>query len=159
MGRTNRHLGEAVAGSTQSALCRCDNVTCLDIHVGTQGLQAVDEQINGTGADGAATGKRYACLMHSGKQGANDPETGTHARDQLIGRGGIDDFARPEMNRAALAAILAEPLALDLVVDAMIGEDANEGFNVCQMWQIVQNELVAGQERCDHQGQRSILGA
>ena len=93
------------------------------------------------------------------EQRREHPEARPHARDEFIGRGGVDDFARGEMNRAAGVDGLAGALAGDGVIDAMIAEDALEQHHIREQRHVVERQRLAREERCDHQRQGGVLRA
>jgi hypothetical protein len=98
----DRDLGEHDAVAAQAALRRLgDDIALVDVDLGPKLLEAVEEQIDRARADGAAAGQRHARLVGAGEQRADDPEAGAHGRDQLVGRGGIDDLGG--LQRHALA--------------------------------------------------------
>ena len=55
--------------------------------------------------------------------------------------------------------VLARPLAVDGIIDAVIAEDADELADVGEPRQILQRQRLVGQQRGDHQRQRGVLGA
>ena len=82
-----------------------------------------------------------------------------HLRDQLIRRGGVDDVAGGEIDRARIALLLALAAAVDRIVDAVIAEDADQLLDIGQMRHVFQRQRVVGQQRGDHQRQGGVLGA
>jgi hypothetical protein len=76
-----------------------DDITAVDLDVGAQAFERHDQKVHRPGADGAAAGHRDLGLAHAREQGRNHPEARPHARDQLIGRGGIDDVGGGDVQR------------------------------------------------------------
>ena len=75
--------------------------------------------------------------------GADHPEARPHLGDQLVGRGGVDDVGRRDVQRLALIGGVARALAVDHDVDAVIAEDALEQRHVGEPRHVVEDERVA----------------
>ena len=75
----------------ESAGCLCDHVAAVDLQLGAELFQRVDQKIDRTGADGTAAGQRDLGLMHAGEQRRDHPEAGAHLGDQIIGSSRVDD--------------------------------------------------------------------
>src|ERR1700684_890 len=61
------------------------------------------------------------------------------------------------MGRLARAGLLADALAVDRIVDALIAKDVGELSDVGETRQVFQGQRLIGEKRCDHQRQRGIL--
>ncbi len=69
------------------------NIAVLNVDLCAKRLQAVDEKIDRTRADGASAGQGNARIAHARQKRADDPERGAHLRNQFIGRGRGDNVA------------------------------------------------------------------
>jgi hypothetical protein len=118
-----------------------------------------DQEVDRPRADGTAARQRHAGLAHAGEEGPEHPEAGAHARDELIGCGGVDDGAGVEAHGLPRQFHLARALAGDGDVDAVIAEDARQQRDVGEARHISQRQHVFGQQTRDHQGQCGILRA
>jgi hypothetical protein len=87
------------------------------------------------------------------------PEARPHARDELIGRGGVDDVGGRDVQRLAIILGLARALAAHHDVDAMVAEDALQERHIRQSRHVLENKRIVGQQARDHQRQRGVLGA
>src|ERR1700729_3442959 len=61
------------------------------------------------------------------------------------------------MGRLARAGLLADALAVDRIVDALIAKDVGELSDVSETRQIFQGQRLIGEKRRDHQRQRGVL--
>ena len=105
MGGADRDLREHVAVAGQPAVPGLgDDIAALDVDLGAERLQALDEQVDRARADGAAAGQRHLGLAHAGEQRPDHPEARPHLRHQLVGRGRVDDVAGGEIDGARIAA-------------------------------------------------------
>ncbi len=156
----DRYLGEHDAAAAQgAALGLGENVAGFDLDLGAELLQAHQMQIDGTRADGAAAGQRHLGLAAAGEQRTEHPEAGPHAADHFIGRHGVDDVARREVERLADVLGGAGTLAVDGEVDAVVAQDAGEQIDVGEIGDVLQRQPVRGQQAGDHQRQGGVLGA
>ena len=86
---------------------------------------AMMQEVDRPRADGAAARHRDARLAHAGDQRRDHPEARAHARDQLVGRGGVDDAAwRRSAGSGPGTALSPARLPRDRDVDAVVAEDA-----------------------------------
>ena len=116
-------------------------------------LQSLQVQIDGTRADGAASGQRHARLAHASDQRTQDQRGSPHGLDQLVGRFGIHQIAAADggaMLRAAIAqfdfgAHRRQQLAL--------------GLDVAHLRNVFQDDRLVGQQSRGHRGQSGILRA
>ena len=122
-------------------------------------LQRHDQQVDRPRADGAAAGQRHLGLMHPRQQRRDHPEAGAHPRHQFVGRGGIDDVGRRNMQGLALIFMIAGPLARRHDIDAVIAENALQLGDVGEPRHVVEDQRLLGQKPRDHQRQRGILRA
>ena len=104
-------------------------------------------------------GSETARFAHAREQRRDHPEARPHARDEIIGRGRVDDRLGAQMRGLAGGRLFAEPLAVDRIVDAVVAEDAHELADVGEARQVFQRQRLVGQQRGDHQRQRGVLGA
>ena len=63
------------------------------------------------------------------------------------------------MRGLAGAGVLADALAVDRIVDAMIAENVSELADVGETREIFQSQRLLGEQRRDHQRQRGVLRA
>ena len=136
-----------------------DDVAAVDIDFGAEPVDRHDEKIDRPRADGAAARHRHPRFAHARDQRRQHPEARTHFRDQFIGRGGVDDIGRRNMQRLSGIGRLARPLAADRDIDAVIAEDALQRGDIGKPRHIVENERLVGEETRDHQRQRGVLRA
>ena len=118
-----------------------------------------DQEIDRPRADGAAARHRDPRLAHAGDQRRDHPEARAHFRDQLVGRGGVDDAGGRNVQRLAVIGGLAGALAARHDVDAVIAEDALKQRHVGEPRHVVEDQRLLGQQRRDHQRQRGVLRA
>ncbi|ODA67088.1 hypothetical protein A7A08_01833 [Methyloligella halotolerans] len=159
MGGADGNLREGDMSAFQAAGSARQNVAAIELDLRAQRFEGMKMKIDGAGSDGAAAGQRDLGLVHPGDQGAEHPEAGAHARDQLIGRGRVDDLGGGQPIGLAVAAIVAVALADDREIDAMIAEDARQLSHVGEMGHVVQCQGVGCQQTRDHQRERRVLGA
>ena len=126
---------------------------------GAELFQRHDQEIDRPRADGAAAGQRDLGLMHPRQQRRDHPEAGAHPRHQFIGRRGVDDVGRRNVQGLALIFAVAGPLARRHDVDAMIAENALQLRDVGKPRHVVEDQRLLGQQARDHQRQRGILRA
>ena len=132
--------------------------TLVDVDLGAQLPEAVKEEIDRPGANGAAAGERNAGLMSAGEQRPDDPEARAHHRDKLVGRGGVDDLGGVQCHLLAVEAV-AGAAAMDGDIDAVILEDLFELLDVGEARHVAERERFGGEERRDHQRQGGVFGA
>ena len=92
-----------------------DDVAALDVELRAERLEPHQEEVDRPRADGAAAGQRHARLVHAREQRPDHPEARAHARDELVGRGRVDDVrgARASASRRHSGVSLARlPLTM-----------------------------------------------
>src|SRR4029077_8215328 len=119
-----------------------DDITGLDIDHGAEPLERHDEKVDGARADGAAAGKRDARRPPPRKQRSDHPKAGPHLRDELIRGRGVDDLGRGEAKRLAGFGALARTLAVDRIVDAVIGEDTQQSLHIGKARYVLELERI-----------------
>jgi hypothetical protein len=160
MGSANRDFRECIMGTDKAALRRRHiDIAAIDLDLGTQRGQALEEEINGTRADGAAARQRDASPALASQKRPDDPEACPHLRDQLIRSNRVDNGAAGKMNGAGIAFRLAFAAAIDGNVDPVIAKNAQQLLDIGQMRHVFQRQRIAGQKGRDHQRQSGILGA
>ena len=97
--------------------------------------------------------------MHSREQRRDHPEAGAHSRHQLVGRRGVDDVGRGNMQGLPLIFMISGPFARRHDVDAVIAEDPLQLGDVGKPRHVVEHQGVFAQKPRDHQRQRGVLGA
>ena len=159
VGAADGDLGEDDLAAAQAFFGARDHIAAFDLDVGAELCQRHDQEIDRARADGAAARHRDFRLAHARHQRRQHPEACAHARDQLVGRGGVDDRLGRDVQRAAAVGILARAFAGDHDVDAVIAEDALQLADIGEMRHVVEDERILGQQAGDHQRQRGVLGA
>ena len=126
VGAADRHLGKIDLAAAQAVVGACAiDVAAVDLDLRAEPLQRHDEEIDRPRADGAAARQRDLRLAHAREQRRDHPEARPHLRDELIGRGGVDDVGGARC-AASGRRIGVSPgrLPPDHDVDAVIAEDA-----------------------------------
>ena len=159
MGASDRHLREDDFAADEAARRLGDDIAGVDLDFRAQLLQRHQEKVDRSRADRAAAGQRDAGFAGARQQRGDDPEACAHFRDEVIGRGRIDDLAGGQMRRLAGIDALPGPLAVQRIIDAVIAENAHERTHIGEARQVFQGERFLGQEARDHQRQRGVLGA
>ena len=153
----DRDLGKLDLRSRETLRRLGDGVACIDLDLGAELLKRHQQQVDRPGADRAAARQRDARRAHAGQQRGDHPEARAHLRHHFIGCGRVDDGAGAQMRRLARAGLLADTLAIDRIVDALIAKDVGELSDVSETRQIFQGQRLIGEKRRDHQRQRGIL--
>ena len=153
----NRDLGKLDLPSDQTLRRLGDRVTRIDLDLGPELLERHQQQVDRPGADRAAARQRDARRAHARQQRRDHPEARAHLRHHFIGCGRVDDGAGAQMRRLARAGLLADALAVDRIVNALIAKDVGELGDVGETRQVFQGQRLIGEKRCDHQRQRGIL--
>jgi hypothetical protein len=72
--------------------------------------------------------------------------TRAHLRHHFIRSGRVDDGAGAQMRGLARAGLLADALAVDRIVDALIAKDVGELSDVSETRQIFQGQRLIGEK-------------
>ena len=72
-------------------LCRCLDIAMLQTDIRAESLQPFQMLVDGSGADGAAAGKRHPRPAVPGQKRPENQHRGAHGLDQIIGRLDIVD--------------------------------------------------------------------
>jgi hypothetical protein len=159
VGGADRDFRKGDASALQAARRFGDDIAAVDVDLGAELLQSHQVQVDRARADGAAARQRNARAAAAGEQRAQHPEAGTHAADQLVGRGGVDDVARRQVERLPHVRRGIGALAVDGVVEAVVAQDAGQQVDVGEVGNVLEGEPVGGQQAGDHQRQGGVLGA
>ena len=160
VGGADRDLWKHIAVATQPPVLRPgDDVAVVDVDVGAELLQTVDEQVDRPRADSAAAGQRHLGLVHPRHQRRDHPEAGAHPRYQFVRRCRVDDVGGENVQRLALVFAVAGPLSGRHDIDAVVAENPLQLCDVGKPRNIVQDQSLVGQKTGDHQRQCGILGA
>ena len=116
-------FGKTISPPFQSLRRAGHDIAAVDVDFGAELFDRHDQEIDRPRADGAAAGHRHPRFPHAGDERRQHPEARPHFRDQFIGRGGVDDIGRGNMQRLPGIRRFARPLAADRNVDAVIAED------------------------------------
>jgi hypothetical protein len=111
VGAADGHLGEDDLAALEAVLGAGDDVAAVDLDLGAEAFERHDQEIDRPGADGAAARQRDLGLMHPRQQRRDHPEAGAHLRHQFVGRCGVDDVGRRNVQGLALILAVARPLA------------------------------------------------
>ena len=159
MGAADRHLGEIDRSAAQAAGGFRDHIAAVDDEFGAELFQRHDQEVDGPRADRAAARQRNFCFVHPRQQRRDHPETGAHPRHQIVGRCGVNNIGRRNMQGLALILAVAGPLAHRGDVDAVVAENALQLGDVGEPRHVVENQRLFRQQARDHQRQRRILRA
>jgi hypothetical protein len=159
MSAADRHLGKFDLAAPQSFLGAGDDVSAIDLDLGAEIFERHDQKIDRARTDGAAAGHRHLRLAHARDQRRDHPEARAHARDQFIGRRGVDDVGGGNVQRLPVVLGFTGPLAAHHDIDAVIAEDALKLADIGEARDIVENERLIGEQARDHQRQGGVLGA
>ena len=167
VGKRGRHQGRVRTAdgdfgkhdfaAAQPVLGFGNDVAAVNFDRGSELLKRHDEEIDRSRADGAAARHRYARLAHASDERRDHPETRPHLGDELVGRRGVDDMRGGDLQRLALIGAVARALAVGHDVNAVIAEDALEQGHVGEPRNVVEDQLLLGEEARDHQRQRCVL--
>ena len=134
-----------------------DDIAALDLDLGTHGLQGLQMQIHRAGADGAAAGQGHLGIAEAGQQRTQHQHRGAHLAHQIIGRGGIGDIGRRQLQHPTGMAAIGS-LTVERQHDAVLGQQIGHGGDIHQMRQIGQAQGLVGQQTGGHEGQGGVLG-
>ena len=141
----NRHLGEFDLCSGQTLRRFGHRVARIDLNLGAELLERHQQKVDGPGADRAAARQRNASRAHTRKERRDHPEAGAHFRHHFIRGGRVDDRAGAQMRGLARAGLLADALAVDRIVDAMIAKDIGKLGDVGETRHVFQGQRLIGQ--------------
>ena len=111
MGAADRHFGKHDLAALQAVRRARHHIAAVDVDVGAELRHRHDEKIDRPRADGAAAGHRHPRFAHAGDERRQHPKACPHLGDQLIGRGGVDDAGRGNVQRLAVVGGFAGALA------------------------------------------------
>ncbi len=120
---------------------------------GAHGFEALDVQVDGTAADGASAGHGDAGDAGAGDERAEDERAGAHGFDDLVLGDGVGEDGATDAG-AVLGAAVAK---IDL--GAHGGEQAALGLDVADLGDVLQDDLVLGEDGGGHAGQSGVLCA
>ena len=126
------------------------NETVLHDDVGTQRLQAGNVEIDRSGADRTAAGKRYVCLAEPGDQRTKHQDRCAHRLYEFVRRRPLGKLARVDLD-------------IEPVVDGDLRshglQQGNRCRNVFQVRDIADPHGLTGEQRARKNWQRRVLGA
>jgi hypothetical protein len=111
MGAADGDLGKDDLGALKPTRRPRHHIAAVDFDLGAEALHRHDEQVDRPRADGAAAGQRHPRLAHARDQRRQHPKARPHLGDELVGRGGVDDVGRGNVQRLAVIGRLADALA------------------------------------------------
>jgi hypothetical protein len=124
---SDRDFGKHDASTLQPLWHLGDHIAAVDVDLSPHRLQRHQVQVDRPRADGATARHGHSRLPAAGQQGPQHPEARPHAAYQLVGRRGVDDIARSQMERLAQVRGGLCPLAVDGEVEAVVAQDAPAG--------------------------------
>ena len=157
VGCPDRHHreGDPVAG--QAAGCPGHHIAVFDFKLGAQFTQRHEIEIYRPCADGTAARQGNARIVKAGQQRPENPEAGTHFRNQVIGRGSVDNFSSGKMHRFTGLIALAGAFAVGALVNAVIVQNALQQLHVSQPGQVFERQRFCAQKARDHQRQGGVF--
>ena len=159
MGGADGDLGKDHARALEAPWRLGHHVAAVDLDLGAQRLEPHQVQVDRARADGAAAGHGHARLPAARQQRAQHPEARAHAVDHLVGRGGVDDVARGEVEGLAEVGGGIGALAVDGEVDAVVAQDARQRDDVGKVGNVLERQPLGREQAGDHQRQGGVLGA
>ena len=120
---------------------------------GAHGFEALDVQVDGTAADGASAGHGDARDAGAGDERAEDERAGAHGLDDFVFGDGVGEDGAFDTG-AVLGAAVAK---IDLGTHG--GEQAALGLDVADLGNVLQDDLVLGEDGGGHAGQSGVLCA
>jgi len=136
---------EAVGSGFEVAVVLCDG--------GTHGFEAADVEVDGAATDGAASGHGDAGDAGAGDERPEDERAGAHGLHDLVLGDGIREDGALDVG-AVLGAAVAE---FDLGAHA--GEELTLGFDVLDLRDVFEDDLVFGQDGGGHARKSGVLGS
>jgi len=149
--RADRDEGKHDGGAAQPAGDAAVDIAGVEAEAGAHLLQPLEVQIDGAGADGAASRHGDARLAHARQQRTEHEDRRAHLAHDVVGRLGAGDGAA-ERQRAPV-------IADGFHRDAVLGEEGAHGLDVGEPRHVGENEALVGEQAGGHQRQRGILGA
>ena len=133
-----------------------DDIAVFQRHRSTQRLKRLQVQVNRTGADGAAAGKRDLGLAVAGQEGGQHLKRGAHFSHHVVGGkaggevGGVEGISVAGADAGARRVGNADAEAL---------QQLGHGADIGQARDIGQDQGISRQQRGRHQLEGRILGA
>ena len=121
-------------------------------------LKALEVQVDGARADGAAAGQRDFRLAATREERADDEEARAHFAHEFVRRFGRGDRFGVKLQNAADFGF-GVAVAVHRDPDAEARQNFRELGNVGQMRDAGQRQRLVGQKARHHQRQRRVLGA
>ncbi len=120
---------------------------------GAHGFETLDVEVDGTAANGAATGHRDASHAGARDERAEDERAGAHGLDNFVFGDRVGEDGTADVG-AVLGAAVAE---LDL--GAHGGKQAALGLDVPDLGDIFKDDFVLGEDGGGHAGERGVFGS
>jgi hypothetical protein len=133
------------------------HIARFDFDFGAEPRDRHDEEIDRPRADRATAWHRDARLAHASDQRRQHPEACPHFGDELVGRRGVDNTRRGDVQGLAVIGGLTGAFATHHDVDAVIAENAFEQGHIGQPRHIVEDQSLLGEQARDHQRQRGVF--
>ena len=153
------HLGKGDPRAAQAVLRPGNHIARINRDLGTERLERIDQEIDRARADGAAAGQGDTGLAEAREQRRDHPEARPHARDEVIGRGGIDDGGGLEPQGLARFGALTRAAPHDGVIDTVIAQNPQKQLHIGKARHVREFERLGRQQARRHQGQSRILRA
>ncbi len=117
------------------------------------GFERLEVQVDGAAADGAASGHRDPGHAGAGDERAEDERAGAHGLDDLV----LGDRVR-EHGALDVGAVLGAAVA-ELDLGAHADEQLALGLDVLHLRDVLEDDLVLGEDGGGHAGERGVLCA
>src|ERR1017187_4468520 len=120
---------------------------------GTHFFKALDVEVDGAAADGAPTGHGDARHSSSGDERAKHERAGAHGFDNLVAGHGIGEGAATDGDAIVGAALTRSNFG------AHGGKQFALGFNVADLGNVLERDLVLSEDGGGHAGEIRVLGS
>src|SRR5665213_2680536 len=128
-------------------------VTVLLGDGGAHFFKALDVEVDGAAADGAPAGHGDARHSRAGDERAEHERTGAHGFDNLVAGHGIGEGATTDGDAIIGAALPRRDFS------AHGGKQSALGFDVADLGNVLERDLVLSEDGGGHAGQSRVFGA
>ena len=155
--RAHGHLGKHDAPAGETLGRAGEHVTLGQLDLGAQLAQALKVNVDRPGADGAAARQGHLGPPIAGDQRTQHQDRGPHLAHQVVRRPRLEDPTGAQLQHPPVMAAIGG-LAVEMDLDAELGEQIGHGGDVGHMGQVAQGQRLVGQEGCGHERQGRVLG-
>ena len=145
-GRADRDHAEVEVGALEPHVAP-DDVAVLDLEVRVHRVEALEVQVDGARAPGAAAGQRDARGAEAREQRAQHVDAGAHGAHQVVGR----------LERADVRGVHDAGVAVEGHLRPEGLEHAGHGARVGQQGHVAQRVHAGGEQRGGHERQGRVL--